>query len=76
MQTHKNFSIDVRLSGDQQNSVLMVNHPDETFVVTIGTRQISIINNGDNSWSLVTGDLSQENVNIIGQAIEDVYRQS
>ncbi|MBS7565700.1 hypothetical protein MTO98_01975 [Mucilaginibacter sp. SMC90] len=53
-----------------------VTHLDETFVVETGNGTITLINNGDNSWSIVNGDISQESANIIGQAIEDHYRKN
>ncbi|HEY0056820.1 MAG TPA: hypothetical protein VGB63_15825 [Pedobacter sp.] len=31
------------------------------------------MNNGDNTWQLVEGDLSQETINIVGDKIEAFY---
>ncbi|RVU02530.1 hypothetical protein EOD41_00910 [Mucilaginibacter limnophilus] len=52
-----------------------VTHQDETFAVENGRGTIILINNGDNSWSIVNGGISQESANIIGQAIEDHYQK-
>ncbi|MVN91395.1 MULTISPECIES: hypothetical protein [Mucilaginibacter] len=58
--------------SDQQYKVT---HQDETFAVETDSGTITLINNGDNSWSIVNGDISQESANIIGQAIEDHYQK-
>jgi len=47
-----------------------VYHESETFDVDLGGAQVSLINNGDNSWSAVENILDQETVNEIGIAIE------
>lgn len=53
---------------------LMISHQEETFDLMYRGESISIINNGDNSWSLVIGQIDQATVNEIGQAIENYYR--
>lgn len=50
-----------------------VSHETETFDVDLGAAQVSLINNGDNSWSAVENLLDQETVNEIGSAIEVHY---
>lgn len=50
-----------------------VSHETETFDVDLGAAQVSLINNGDNSWSAVENLLDQETVNEIGGAIEAHY---
>ncbi|MGV3763782.1 hypothetical protein [Parapedobacter sp.] len=52
-----------------------VYHETETFDVDLGTAQLSLINNGDNSWSAVENLLDQETVNEIGSAIEGYYAE-
>lgn len=70
----KQFEISLNLRDADSPESLLVNHTDETFRFNLKGKEISIINNGDNSWSLVSGDLSQERVNEIGQDIEAYYR--
>lgn len=50
-----------------------VYHQTETFDVDLGATQVSLINNGDNSWSSVENILDQETVNEIGMVIEAHY---
>lgn len=50
-----------------------VYHQTETFDVDLGAAQVSLINNGDNSWSSVENVLDQETVNEIGMVIEAHY---
>jgi hypothetical protein len=68
----KSFKITVALI---QEVSLEVIHNDETFEIELNGEKISIINNGDNSWSLVSGDLLQEVVNLLGEAIEKHYKE-
>lgn len=75
MNYHPDFSINVCLPPDDRKFILKVHHQDEAFDFIMDAQTLSIINNGDNSWSLIKGELSQEIVNIIGQAIEDYYQQ-
>lgn len=50
-------------------------HETETFDVDLGTVQVSLINNGDNSWSAVENLLDQETINEIGSVIEGHYAE-
>ncbi|HVW98728.1 MAG TPA: hypothetical protein VHA56_22360 [Mucilaginibacter sp.] len=70
----QDFEITIKPGGTASAQTLRVQHQDETFQFTIGNQTVSILNNGDNSWSLVSGELAQELVNEIGQAIETWYR--
>lgn len=74
MKDDSNFKISVTSKDAYQETVLQVYHKDETFVVELNGQTVSILNNGDNSWSLVEGELDQLNVNLIGDAIEQFYK--
>ncbi|TWR28558.1 hypothetical protein FPZ42_04915 [Mucilaginibacter achroorhodeus] len=74
MELHSKFMISLTVPGDSDQQY-KVTHQDETFAVETGSGTITLINNGDNSWSIVTGDISQESANIIGQAIEDHFQK-
>ncbi|PPL04786.1 hypothetical protein [Parapedobacter indicus] len=67
------FEITLKPEDAALPETISVQHRDETFRFTLNGADISILNNGDNSWSLVSGDLAQERVNAIGQAIEAWY---
>lgn len=70
---HRPFTIHLtHRDGDRQLSA-SVCHESETFDVEIEGIQVSLINNGDNSWSAVENVLDQETVNEIGAAIEAHY---
>ncbi|OOQ61966.1 hypothetical protein [Mucilaginibacter pedocola] len=69
------FNITATLEGGSEMQY-NVTHQDETFVVQTGAGTITLINNGDNSWSIVNGEISQELANTIGQAIEDHYNRN
>jgi hypothetical protein len=71
---NKNFCISIQLPDSAGQQKVSVQHIDETFELTFNNTDASIINNGYNSWSLVSGQLSQEQVNVIGQGIEIYYR--
>lgn len=60
---------------DNRLERIAVSHSDETFDIQRNHQPFSIINNGDNSWSLVRGKVSQLTVNQVGQAIEDFYQR-
>lgn len=62
------------LNGIDQTTQLKVHHKDETFEVELNGKIVAILNNGDNSWSSVAGDLDQLTVNLIGDAIEQFYK--
>ena len=70
-----NFEIPVTLKDGDQATHLKVHHIDETFGVELDGKTVSILNNGDNSWSLVEGDLDQLTINLIGDAIEQFYKE-
>lgn len=69
----KEFEIKPELSSKAQ---LVVKHHTETFDFVLNGSEVSIINNGDNSWSIVSGDLDQETANLIGDAIEKKLKES
>ncbi|HVW98020.1 MAG TPA: hypothetical protein VHA56_18765 [Mucilaginibacter sp.] len=76
MTTDKEFKIEAIIAGNVPTS-LDVEHVDETFNVRYQNELISMINNGDNSWSEVYGNHPQELINQLGQAIENYFsRQS
>ena len=62
------FEIEIFKNGTRK--VATVSHNGETFDLDYFGTAVSLINNGDNSWSIVEGDISQEHANEIGQAIE------
>ena len=76
MNDDSNFKISVVFPDELQVLIMDVKHTDETFEVRWADQAIAIFNNGDNSWSLVTGELSQFKVNTIGQAVEDFYQRA
>jgi hypothetical protein len=76
MEADRNFNIIVTLKDADRAPHLDVNHFDETFSVKLQDQSIVILNNGDNSWSLVSGEINQLNVNIIGDAIEQFYKDA
>lgn len=66
------FVIDVDFDGRIKK--LKIFHQTETFDFKIDGKEISILNNGDNSWSIVTGLIDQEEVNLIGSEIEKHHK--
>ena len=76
MQQGQTFQVRLQLPASEDDSKLIkITHQDETFTCELENLTVSMINNGDNSWSLVEGDLSQEQVNLIGESIEDFYKR-
>ena len=68
----KTFEISVELdAGNVLN--LTVFHETETFDFSFNGQNVSLLNNGDNSWSIVSGTIGQEDVNAIGEEIEKHY---
>ena len=65
------FEIQVQFAGKKE--LINVLHIDETFELEIDGQKISILNNGDNSWSSVDGELDQDTINLIGEEIEKHY---
>ena len=63
----KEFEIQLAITGPE---TIKVRHSTETFDLELKGTAISLINNGDNSWSIVKGDIDQETANLIGEAIE------
>ncbi|MEJ6981290.1 hypothetical protein WG906_12555 [Pedobacter sp. P351] len=51
----RQFEIQFLNPSDNEERTLVVNHHTETFDLELDGSTISIINNGDNSWSLVEG---------------------
>lgn len=76
MKDDKKFEIIYTLKDEDCTSVSQVVHTDETFSVLVKDKTLTLINNGDNSWSLVSGEMDQLTVNIIGEAIEQFYRDA
>lgn len=66
---------DITIDLDNSQTTINVSHQTETFDFMLDSQPVSLINNGDNSWSIVTGNITQETANQIGQAIETYYRQ-
>jgi len=66
------FKIDVDLKNQGKKS-FTIHHSSETFDFDYEGTAVSILNNGDNSWSGVKGELDQETINFIGAAIENYY---
>ena len=67
------FEISIKLN-DGKSHLLTVSHRSETFDFNLKDTEVSIINNDDNSWSLVAGKLDQESVNLICTEIEKYYQ--
>lgn len=62
---------DIQLSlKDSESSTIHINHDSETFDFIWKGEEVSIINNGDNSWSAIENLLDQETINLIGTEIE------
>ena len=72
--TKEPFEIRVQLSKPE-TACILIKHESETFDFEFEGKNISLINNGDNSWSSVENNLSQEDVNLIGTEIEKHYQQ-
>jgi len=64
------FEIEIQKPSTGEKKVTSVSHHSETFDLDYFGQKVSLINNGDNSWSIVEGDISQESANLIGTAIE------
>lgn len=75
MKPFKQFQISLQLPGRTHVEVFDVVHNDETFTVSLPERAVHLLNNGDNSWNQVKGDLPQEWINALGDAIEKQIRQ-
>lgn len=69
------FEITFTLPGHEQPTRAMVRHDTETFDLKLNGSDVALLNNGDNSWSSLKGELDQESVNLIGTAIEQYYQQ-
>ena len=70
---HQPFTIVVRSHRGKPPRTATVRHDSETFDVEFEDIRLSLINNGDNSWSAVENLMDQETVNEIGSAIEAHY---
>lgn len=68
------FEITFNMPGTEHPTTTLVRHDTETFDLAVGGLDVSLINNGDNSWSSLKGELDQETVNVIGAAIEEHYK--
>ena len=70
------FEIQVDLAGQGKKTPVKIVHSDESFDVVIEDKKTAaILNNGDNSWQIISGDLSQETANLIGEQIEEFYQK-
>ncbi|RYE25134.1 MAG: hypothetical protein EOP45_05100 [Sphingobacteriaceae bacterium] len=69
------FTVEIFLHSKDVTTPVKVTHIDETFSFELEENHISIINNGDNSWSQVEGTTPKEVINKIRQAIEDYYQR-
>ncbi|WP_207534169.1 hypothetical protein [Desertivirga arenae] len=67
------FKIKVNMRG--QSVSLQILHKTETFDFEMEGNKVSMINNGDNSWSIVSGNISQEEANLIGAEIEEHFKR-
>lgn len=67
------FEIDIKVSEAETRSITIY-HETETFDFDLEGQEVSLINNGDNSWSIVSGTVSQEEINLIGTEIEKHYQ--
>lgn len=70
----KQFEIQYTNPQENDDRTIPVSHKSETYDLEFDGSAISLINNGDNSWSLVEGSIDQETVNLIGEAIEKKIR--
>ncbi|WP_423149451.1 hypothetical protein [Rubrolithibacter danxiaensis] len=70
----KRFEIEFNSTDAGREMKLTITHTSETFDFRFEGTDVSLINNGDNSWSSVKGQLEQEIVNEIGQEIEKHYQ--
>lgn len=68
------FEINVDLNDSGGTVSLKVRHQEETFDFNLDGTDVSILNNGDNSWSGIRNAPSQEVVNRIGAEIEKYFR--
>jgi hypothetical protein len=67
------FQVQVLWPQTGEKETLNVIHRDETFEFTRLGQKVSILNSGDNAWDLIEGQLDQQTVNLIGDAIEKHY---
>lgn len=74
MKQEDEFQVSVKLDDKNFLTTLHVTHADEAFNFEFNGNNVSIINNGDNSWSVIEGNVEQETINIIGEAIEQHYQ--
>lgn len=75
MADHQTFQINIKLPNQQGTATLTIKHQDETFSTELDGSTISLINNGDNSWSQLAGNTPQETINAIGEGIEQYEQQ-
>ena len=66
----KEFEIQYSNHSGNSARTIKVTHFTETYDFEFDGSAISLINNGDNSWSLVEGNIDQETMNLLGDAIE------
>lgn len=69
MKQFENLHIILQLPGCTHVELFQVTH-----IVELPGQTVGLLNNGDNFWSQLKADLSQEWINALGQAIEDKIR--
>jgi hypothetical protein len=67
------FSIPVLLPDTDVLTFLSIHETGETFETDLFGDFIALLYLGESSWNLIKGNIDQETVNIIGQAIEDLH---
>lgn len=73
--TNYPFEITFIMPGSERPKQALVRHDTETFDLEVDGLDVVLLNNGDNSWSSLKGELDQESVNVIGAAIEEHYHR-
>lgn len=68
------FEIKVDVNNSGKTISLQVRHQSETFDFNLNGTDVSIVNNGDNSWSGLSNAPNQEIVNRIGAEIEKHFK--
>ena len=67
---------DIQLNLQEGNpATIHISHDSETFEFIWKGEEVSIRNNGDNSWSAIANRLDQETVNLIGTEIEKYFQK-
>lgn len=67
------FSIPVLLPDTDVLTFLSIHQTDQTFETVLFGDSIAVLYLGESSWNLIKGNIDQETVNIIGEAIEELH---